>query len=94
MVEDADLREQAIKRLREKRDFKSHLIAYVLVNAALIVIWAMTTASYTFFWPAFPLLGWGIGLAFHAWNVYGTRPSEEQVQREIQHLKGPGGLPG
>jgi 2TM domain-containing protein len=94
MVEDPEMRQLAIKRLKEKRDFKSHLLAYLLVNAVLVVIWAMTTPSFTFFWPAFPMLGWGIGLVFHAWNVYGTQYSEEQVRREIEHLQGPRGLPG
>lgn len=33
---------------------------YVLVMALLIVIWAATGAAY--FWPMWPMLGWGIGL--------------------------------
>ena len=34
--------------------------AYLAVNLVLIVIWAATGAGY--FWPLWPLLGWGIGL--------------------------------
>lgn len=37
------------------------LVAFALVNAMLIVIWAATGAAY--FWPIWPLLGWGIPLA-------------------------------
>lgn len=37
------------------------LVAYALVNAMLIAIWAATGAAY--FWPIWPLLGWGIPLA-------------------------------
>jgi len=55
-----DLREQAIERLKKKRDFRTHLFMYVLVNAMLVAIWAITGAG--FFWPAFPILGWGIGV--------------------------------
>jgi len=32
-------------------------------------IWLAITPG-GFYWPMFPLLGWGIGLAFHVWDVY------------------------
>lgn len=81
-----DLRDEAIKSLKAKREFKAHLLAYVLVNTLLIVIWAVSGVG--FFWPIFPLLGWGIGIVFHAWDVYGSRPSEEKIRREIDRLRG------
>jgi class 3 adenylate cyclase len=46
------------------QSFKNHLTLYVLVNAMLIGIWAASGGGY--FWPIWPLLGWGIGLAGHA----------------------------
>src|SRR5262249_35842375 len=66
---DEELREQAIHQLKKKRDFRTHLFIYFLVNAMLIVIWAATGAG--FFWPVFVILGWGIGIAANAWDVYG-----------------------
>src|SRR5664279_6419847 len=36
----------------------------MLVNGFLVVIWAMTGAG--FFWPVFPIVGWGIGVAAKA----------------------------
>jgi 2TM domain len=82
----SDLREEAIRSLRKKRDFRSHLVAYLLVNALLVVIWAVTGAD--FFWPIFPILGWGIGVAFNAWDVYGRRPiTEEAIRREQDRLR-------
>jgi vacuolar-type H+-ATPase subunit I/STV1 len=78
-------RERAIVRLKKKSDFHSDLLAYVLVNAFLVAIWAMTGAG--FFWPAFPLLGWGIGVVFHARDTYwGESFTEDQIRREMQHL--------
>lgn len=78
-------REAAIERLDAKRDFRVHLLAYVLVNAMLVVIWAMTGAD--FFWPVFPILGWGIGLALHGYTVYMYRPHpEDAIQREIDRM--------
>lgn len=83
---DSGLREAAIKRLKEKRDFAAHVMAYVAVNAFLIAIWAFAT-SRGFFWPMFPLFGWGIGLFFHWWSIYMDQPSEAEIQREMERLK-------
>ena len=83
---DSALREEAIRSLRKKRDFRSHVIAYVLVNTLLVVIWLVTGAG--FFWPIFPIAGWGIGVAFNAWDVYGRRPiTEEEIAREQDRLR-------
>jgi class 3 adenylate cyclase len=41
-----------------------HATAYVLVNVFLIAIWAAAGGGY--FWPVWPILGWGIGLGMHA----------------------------
>jgi class 3 adenylate cyclase len=45
------------------QSFKHHLTVYLLVNVFLIGIWAASGAGY--FWPIWPILGWGIGLAVH-----------------------------
>ena len=56
------------------------------MNALLVGIWVVTGAE--FFWPVFPLLGWGIGLGFHAWDTYRVgEPTERQIQREMEHLR-------
>jgi hypothetical protein len=39
-------------------------------------------------WPRFPLFGWGIGLAFHAWDTSGRRAfSEGEIGREVEVLR-------
>jgi hypothetical protein len=76
-------RKKAIKHLEDRQEFRTNLVSYVLVNLFLIGVWAATGAGY--FWPVWVILGWGIGLAFHAWNVYGRRgPTEEQIQEEMR----------
>jgi hypothetical protein len=78
-------RERAIIRLRQKSDFRTHLFVYSVVNGFLVVIWLATGAG--FFWPMFPMLAWGIGLVFHAWDVYWRKPiSEEQIRHEMEHM--------
>ena len=83
----SDLRERAIKKLKDRKDFHMHLLIFVLVNSFLISIWAITTPG-GFFWPMFPILGWGIGLAFNIWDVYSPRPSEDRIRREMDRLRG------
>jgi 2TM domain len=79
-------RERAIARLKKKSEFRADLLAYVLVNAFLVAIWAVTGAH--FFWPVFPILGWGIGVVFHARDAYwGETFSEDQISREMQRMK-------
>ena len=80
------LRERALAVLKKKRDFIAHLLAYLVVNGMLVTIW-FTTSGHGFFWPMFPILGWGIGLFFHGWEVYQGSPSEEQVRREMDRLR-------
>ncbi len=68
--------------MEERRDFGSHLVAYVVINAFLIGVWAFTGAGY--FWPASVLAGWGIGLVLHAWNVFFRRPiTEADIDAEM-----------
>jgi len=88
---DEPLRREAIRRLKKKRDFRAHLLAYVLVNGFLWLVWGIVYAAASgpwFPWPLFPLFGWGIGLVFHAWDVYGRKPfSDEEVERELARLR-------
>jgi hypothetical protein len=84
-VDEAGLREEATISLRKKRDFRAHLLAYVLINGSLLIIWALTGSG--FFWPVFPMLAWGVGLVFHAWDIYRPPLSEQRIQREMQRMR-------
>ncbi|HVC42856.1 MAG TPA: 2TM domain-containing protein [Candidatus Saccharimonadales bacterium] len=83
----ADARAAAVKRLSARRDFAAHAVAFVVVNVAIVAIWFATGHGY--FWPAWVLGAWGVGLALHAWDVYGRRPiSEEDIRREMNRKSG------
>ena len=87
---DPDLRAEAAKRLNKKREFNAHLVSYILINLVVWAIWGVIfAASGAWFpWPAFVTLGWGIGVAFHAWDVYGRKPiTEEEILREEARLR-------
>ena len=84
-MDEQQKREAALKRLKQKRDFFAHLSVYVIVNGILTAIWALSGAGY--FWPVWTMFGWGIGLAFHAYSVWGQKPiTEADVQREMRHM--------
>ena len=81
------LRERAVRRLKKRRDFFAHLLVYVLVNGFLVAIWMVTSGG--FFWPIFPMVGWGIGVVMNAWDVW--RPdefSDEEIAREMKRIAG------
>lgn len=86
-----DRRELAIKQLRRKRAFTTHLIVYLAVNTMLIVIWAALVLggylSAVFFWPIFPIVGWGFGLFMHGYTTFrGDAFSETQIRHEMERL--------
>jgi signal transduction histidine kinase len=66
---------------RRRRALATHAVVYGIVMTVLIVIWAITTFGY--FWPIWPMLGWGAILALHAWFALGpedARHAQEQPQ--------------
>jgi hypothetical protein len=46
-------------------DFRAHALSYLMVMTLLVAIWLLTTPG-GYFWPIWPMLGWGIGVAWHA----------------------------
>jgi hypothetical protein len=80
-----ELRRQAIERIKKRSEFWSHLAAFLLFNGLIIAIW-FAVSDGGFFWPIFPLAGWGIGLFFHGMDVFRRPVSEEQIRREMSRL--------
>ncbi|WP_374468489.1 2TM domain-containing protein [Phenylobacterium sp.] len=87
MTDDAELRRQAERRADMKLAFRSHLTAYVIVNAGLFAIdWVTSPGIDWAYWPA---IGWGIGLAAHAAATFGYLGDsrERLVQQELERLR-------
>ena len=57
-----ELYEYAKKRVSKRRKFYSHVIMWLVMSVFFILI-NLATADY--FWAIFPILFWGIGVAFH-----------------------------
>jgi hypothetical protein len=82
-------REAARRRLQARREFASHLAAYLVVNGFLVVVWALTGGGY--FWPAWVIGVWGAGLVMHGWDVFLRRPiTEADVDAELRRHGRPG----
>ena len=82
MADEEEVRAAAIERLKNRRAFWQNLVSYVVVNAFLVGVWAMTGGGY--FWPAWVMGGWGIGVVMHAWTVFFQKPiTEEAIEREM-----------
>jgi hypothetical protein len=84
------LHAEALRRLEKKREFHLHVVVFLAFNGLFWLIWGIVYAftGVWFPWPLFPLVGWGIGLGFDAWETYGKKPfSREQIEREAVRLR-------
>lgn len=74
-------------QLQRWRDFAAHLLAYLVVNALFLATWLCFGRG--FFWPAFPLVGWAVGLSFQHFTMVVRGPiTDAQVRARWQE---PGG---
>ncbi len=85
--------QRAYQKARDKVNAKIalffHLATYIIVNILLIIINLRTYPQYL--WFKWPLLGWGIGLFFHALGVsvffYGEtaiKIKERLIEKEMK----------
>ena len=79
--------EQAHERVQSLKGFYTNLITYVVINSFLALINAITTpGNWWFYWVS---IFWGIGLLFHALDVFAFRGRylgkewEERKTREL-----------
>jgi hypothetical protein len=81
----------ARKRVQDKKDFFTHLLVYIVINAMLVAIWAFTTSP-GYRWFIWPMLGWGIGVILHGLSVFvfDRQGSWERsaVEKEAARLRG------
>ena len=77
-MDESERRADAKRRIKRNRDFQRQALTLAAVSVLLIIIWTATGQGY--FWPAFPIAGFALALAIHAWHVYGDKPiSEDEI---------------
>jgi class 3 adenylate cyclase len=69
----AETRSGRRRGVLDNTGFRIHLMVYIVVNVMLIGIWAASGGGY--FWPVWPILGWGIGVGSHGAPLLATRGS-------------------
>lgn len=78
--------QKAQKRVQAIKGFYTNLTTYVIIISCLVFINLKYTPEYIWFY--WPMLGWGIGLLFHAFGVFKIIPFfgadwEEKKVKEI-----------
>jgi len=74
--------QRAVKRVKELKGFYGNLISYCIIIPFLTAVNFLTSPDHLWFY--WPMLGWGIGIAAHAMNVFAIgRNWEEKKIQEI-----------
>ena len=76
------VRMAARKRIEKRRNLQGGLVAYVVVNAFLVAVWAMTGGGY--FWPAWIIAGWGVGMLLGLWDYLRGPVTEADIDDELR----------
>lgn len=86
-MEQTDKYESARKQVEEEKSFYIHLIIYVIVIGAFWIMNAFNN-NQGHWWAFWPTLGWGIGLFFHGFGVFGANAlfGKRWEERRIKEL--------
>ncbi len=82
-MDDKNLYKIAKKRVYAKKGLKIHVIVYLLISILLYVICIGNNQN----WWIYPVIGWGIGVAIHAFSVFSSLNIKNKIEKEIQDLK-------
>jgi hypothetical protein len=86
-MSEEEIYEQARKKVKEKKRFYSGLVTYLIVNAVLVVIWALSGRGYP--WFLWPLGIWGAFVLgdFLRTFVFEKGSDEEAINKEVDKMK-------
>jgi fatty acid desaturase len=89
-MDDTDLREQARKRLKAKRQFLEFLGVWVVVSIVMTAIWLLSSHG-GYFWPVWPIAAMGIGALFIGLDAYGPGRrviTDSDIDAEVAKMTG------
>jgi hypothetical protein len=80
---------EARRRVKKVKGFYSHFTSW-LVFSVFFIFLNLSTGGRDF-WAIFPIMGWGVGVAFHAVGVFGVPGlgkdwEERLLEREIERI--------
>ena len=77
---------KAKKRVEEIKGFYGNLAAYIVMNIFFLIVNLLTSPEHLwFFWP---MIGWGVGVVFHAMKVFNYMPflGENWEEKKIREF--------
>jgi hypothetical protein len=78
-------RELARTRVVKRRGLQGGLVAYVVINAFLVGVWALSGGGY--FWPGWILAGWGVGMVLGVWDYVRGPVTDADVDEELRRMR-------
>jgi hypothetical protein len=77
--------ENARKKIKAQKEFYKHLTIYVVMSVFFFLLNAST--SFGHWWFQWPVLGWGMGVVFHYFDVFGF-PGAGDIPQEWEEGTG------
>ena len=74
------------KIAKRRSAFKRNFAVYLLVNPILVAIWYVSNGIGSYFWPIWPMLWWGAGIAFQYAAAYHNK-NLFNPEKEYERLK-------
>lgn len=89
-----DAYQAARKKVKKKKDFYGHLSSFLVMSIFFFVLNMLTSPWVMWFY--WPILGWGIGVLFHYFDVFGVPGvgsldkewEEKAIQEEMAKMQG------
>ena len=75
----------ARKRIEKRRGLQGGVVAYVVINAFLVAVWALTGRGY--FWPAWIIAGWGVGMLLGLWDYLRGPVTDADIDDELRRMR-------
>ncbi|MFC2001701.1 2TM domain-containing protein [Chloroflexota bacterium] len=79
--------EEASKKVKERKRFYGGLVTYLIVNAVLIVIWALSGQGHP--WFLWPLGIWGVFVLGDYLRIFtfGKRSDQQAIEKEAEKMR-------
>jgi hypothetical protein len=79
--------EEASKRVKDRKRFYGGLATYLIVNAVLVIIWALSSQGYM--WFLWPLGIWGVFVLgdYLRIFVFGKGSDQQAIEKEVEKMK-------
>ena len=86
-ITEEQMYEEASKRVKDKKRFHGGLATYLIVNAVLVVIWALSGQGYP--WFLWSLGIWGVFVLgdYLRVFVFGKGSDRQAIEKEVEKMK-------